>query len=233
VDSRSWFINEESFAGPEHLDSEYVQRYDRKAGFDPASELAKLKELGLGAGTTLVDIGAGTGEMSLAAAEICDRVYAVDVSAAMLDALRAKAVEHHATNLQIVHAGFLTYEHRDEPVDIVYTRHALHHLPDFWKAIALTRIARILKPGGILKLIDLTFNFEPRDAEEVIDSWLAGARDDPQLGWTRAELESHLRGEYSTFTWLLEPMLVRAGFLILDAAYDDSLVSASYTCVRE
>ncbi len=233
MDSRSWFINEESFAGPEHLDSGYVQRYDRKAGFDPTFDLTRLRELGLGAGTTLVDIGAGTGEISLAASEKCDLVYAVDVSAAMLDALRAKAVERHATNLQFIQAGFLTYEHRDELVDFVYTRHALHHLPDFWKAIALTRIARILKPGGILKLIDLTFNFEPGDAEQVIDSWLSGAPDDPSLGWTRAELEIHLRGEHSTFTWLLEPMLTRAGFVILDAAYADSLVSTSYTCVRQ
>ncbi len=37
-------------------------------------------------------------------------------------------------------AGFLTYEHRAQPADIVYSRWALHHLSDFWKSVALRRM---------------------------------------------------------------------------------------------
>lgn len=33
---------------------------------------------------------------------------------------------------------------------------------------------------------------------------------------SRAEMEDHVRDEPSTFTWLIEPMLVRARFEILD-----------------
>ena len=44
----------------------------------------------------------------------------------------------------------------------------------------------------------------------------------------RADLEEHIRDEHSTFTWLLEPMIERAGFTIEQAAYSDDLFSASY-----
>jgi hypothetical protein len=35
------------------------------------------------------------------------------------------------TNLDCVQAGFLTYEHIGPPADGVYTRNAIHHLPDY------------------------------------------------------------------------------------------------------
>lgn len=229
---RSWFIDEQEYAGGEHLDSEYVKRYDRKAGLDAADELANLANRGLGPGSVLVDLGAGTGELALAAAKICGQVVAVDVSPVMVEAMRAKARARGVMNLEIVQAGLLTYESQRHPVDFVYTRHALHHLPDFWKTIALGRMSRILKRGGTLRLIDLVFSFEPNEADHVIAAWLAGAPKNPELGWTRGELELHLRQEYSTFTWLLEPMLMRAGFEIVDAAYARSKVHASYTCVK-
>ena len=50
-------------------------------------------------------------------------------------------------------------------------------------------------------------------------------------GWPRSELETHLREEHSTFTWLFEPMLAQAGFTISEAGYTPSRTHASYTCV--
>jgi predicted alpha/beta hydrolase len=38
-------------------------------------------------------------------------------------------------------------------------------------------------------------------------------------GYTRDDLAQHVRTEFSTFRWLLEPMLSRAGFEILTADY--------------
>ncbi len=76
-------------------------------------------------------------------------------------------------------AGLLTYVHTDPPAAGVYTRNVLHHLPDFWKAMALSRIARMLQPGGILRLKDLIYDFEPSQAEAVFGLWLDGAAQDP------------------------------------------------------
>jgi len=127
----------------------------------------------------------------------------------MLAMTKAKAEELGLTNVEIARAGFLSYEHRGDPADFVYSRNALHHLPDFWKAIALARVADMLRTGGVLFLRDLVFHFDPSDAGGVIEDWLARAPARPEEGWTRPELATHVREEYSTFSWLLEPLLER------------------------
>lgn len=227
-----WFLDELAHAGGEHLDPDYVLNYDRKAGADPADDLAVLRDLGLRESDTLVDLGAGTGAFAMAAAPYCHRVVAVDISPVMLARLRRKAEQAGVGNIECVRSGLLTYEHQGAPADFVYSRHALHHLPDFWKALALVRIAAMLKPGGVLYLRDLIFSFEPEDAEHRIEAWLAGASEHPNLGWTRAELETHLREEYSTYSWLLEPMIEHAGFTIQSAQHSASRIYSAYTCLK-
>jgi hypothetical protein len=54
----------------------------------------------------------------------------------MLDQLRAKVAVRGITNIEIVNAGFVTYEHAGRPADFVYSRWALHQIPDFWKSLA-------------------------------------------------------------------------------------------------
>ncbi|HYN87104.1 MAG TPA: class I SAM-dependent methyltransferase [Ardenticatenaceae bacterium] len=232
MDTPDWLPDELRHAGHEHLDPTYVLGYDDKAGTNPADDLALLRELGLNETHTLVDLGAGTGALALAAAPHCRRVVAVDVSPVMLTFLREKAARQEVGNLECVRAGFLTYQHQGDPADFVYSRHALHHLPDFWKAIAIERIAATLRIGGVFHLRDLVFSCEPSETGEVVEGWLATASEQPGRGWTRPELETHLREEYSTFTWLLVPMIERAGFEILNCQHADSRVYSTYICVR-
>ena len=227
-----WFPDELVHAGAEHLDPAYVATYDRKSATDPTEDLTLLRDLGLGEDSVVVDLGAGTGTFALAVAPFCRRIVAVDVSPAMLATVRAQAERLGFTNLEVVHAGILTYEHRGDRADFVYSRNALHHLPDFWKALALERIADMLRLGGVLRLHDLVFAFDPAEAGRTIEAWLRGASARPEDGWTRAELETHVREEYSTFSWLLEPMLEHTGFDIREAQYRPSRTYAAYTCVK-
>ncbi|HEU5348464.1 MAG TPA: class I SAM-dependent methyltransferase [Ktedonobacterales bacterium] len=227
-----WFLDEYAHAGDEHLDADYVLNYNRKTGTNRADDVAVLRDLGLNETHTLVDLGAGTGALALAAAPVCRRVVAVDVSPAMVDFLRQTVEQEGISNIECVQGGFLSYEHQGDPADFLYSRNALHHLPDFWKAIALERMAAILKPGGILYLRDLTFSFELPETEQRIEAWLDAAPKQAEMGWTRPELETHLREEYSTFSWLLEPMIDRAGFDIRHAEHSGSKIYAAYTCIR-
>jgi len=58
----------------------------------------------------------------------------------------------------------------------------------------------------------------------------SGAASDPARGYTREDLERHILSEYSTFTWLLEPMLANTGFNIVTAGIIGSVYGAyTYT----
>jgi SAM-dependent methyltransferase len=232
MDHPLWFLDESAHAGDEHLDPRYVAGYDRKAAMDPTDDAATLRGFGLDGTQTLVDFGAGTGTLVLAAAPLFKRLVAVDVSSAMITRLQEKAAQLGLGNIECVRSSLLTYEHRGDPADVAYSRHALHHLPDFWKALALERIAATLRPGGLLLLRDLVFSFEPGEAARFIEPWLANAAEQPDAGWTRPELETHMREEYSTFTWLLEPIIEHAGFEIREASYSESRIYAAYTCTK-
>jgi hypothetical protein len=104
-------------------------------------------------------------------------------------------------------------------------------VPDFWKGIALDRIRSMLRPGGLLLLRDLVYDFDPADAGAALAGWFSGAVDDPSRGWTASELAEHVRIEYSTYTWLFEPLLERCGFDILEATYTRGAYAA-YVCRR-
>ena len=228
---KDWWLNELTHAGQEHLDEVYVAGYERKAGFDPAEDLDVLSGYGLDADSTVIDLGAGVGTFAIAVAPRCREVIAVDVSPAMIAVLWERIEQAGLQNVTVIEGGFLSYEHRGDPVDFVYTRNALHQLPDFWKGIALQRLAGALCPGGILRLRDLVFDFDPVDANERIEAWLHGAVADPAVGWTAAELAEHVRIEHSTYSWLLEALLARTGFEILDRDYRRSAYG-TYTCRR-
>jgi SAM-dependent methyltransferase len=217
-------FDERAHAGPEHLDLGYVERYDAKAQADVEADLELLRRWGLGPETTLVDLGAGTGLLAAAARPRCRRVVAVDPSPAMVEAIRARGVE-------AVEAGFLTYVHEGGRPQLVHTRNALHHLPDFWKGVALARIRDLLAPGGVLVLRDLVYSFEPAEAAERLEAWFAGAAPTAEAGWTRAELEEHVRTEHSTYAWLLEALLAHTGFEIVEAEHRRGAY-ATYVCRR-
>ena len=221
-----WRLDERTHAGPEHLDPAHVEWYDTKARLELDAALELLRRNGLGPETTLVDLGCGTGLLAAAAAAEARRVVGVDVSPAMLELARARS-----DGVEWVEAGFLTYEHEGDPPQLVHSRHALHHLPDFWKGVALARIHDLLAPRGVLVLRDLVYDFEPAEADRSIADWLAGAAATPAQGWTRGELETHVRDEQSTFSWLLEPLLAHTGFEILERDVRGGIY-ATYVCRR-
>ena len=99
--SMSWIPDEIGYAGLEHLDADYVAGYDAKAQVDPSDDIEILTAHGLGPGTTIVDLGAGTGVFTAAAAATGADVIAVDVSPAMVRHLRSQFADRR--NVTVVH----------------------------------------------------------------------------------------------------------------------------------
>ena len=205
----------------------YDERHRRFRDID-GENAAILARLNLRAADVVGDFGCGTGAFARMAARRARVVYAIDVSAAMLDYVQWKAGEEGRTNIVCRPGGFLTYVHAGPPFDALHTSLALHHLPDFWKQKALDRLAGMLKPGGRLHLMDVVFT--PENCDANIAAWIA--RMETAQGPEIADsLRSHVRKEFSTFAWILEGLLARAGFRI-DSAESSGGVLANYYCTR-
>lgn len=93
---------------------------------------------------------------------------------------------------------------------------------------APARMLALLRAGGVLRLWDVAYNYDPVTAEEQIEAWCSTGGSTVEAEWSRAELEEHVRDEHSTYTWLLEARVQRAGFEIRAAEYSDGGIDAKY-----
>src|SRR4051812_48551715 len=220
MNTTSWQYDEMKQIGVDFNDPAVVAKYDARQGSDLEADRTEAKEWGVASGDLLIEYGPGTGSFVLAAAERGARVIAVDVSPAMLEYARRQVVRAGLDGqVQFHHAGFLTYQHRGELAELVVSQFAFHHLPDFWKSIALGRIFAQLKPGGRFILRDVVFSFPPAEYVARIEAWIDGVCSGPG-SWSRSDLEMHVRDEHSTFGWVLEGMFRQAGFRIDRAEYE-------------
>jgi putative AdoMet-dependent methyltransferase len=228
-----WYYNEMKHAGVDYADVAQVQAYDarhqRFRDYQKASEVI-IEKLGLGPEHVVIDMGAGTGAFALYAAPKCKHIYAVDVSQPMLDYSRQKSEQMGMQNITFCHGGFLTYEHHAEPADAMVSVAVLHHLPDFWKLVGLQRAANMLKTGGRIFLFDVVFPSDMTGYEARFDGWIQSMAEKVGAEFA-AEAETHIRDEYSTFDWIMEGLLNRAGFRIDQAEYMDGF-GATYLCAK-
>lgn len=228
----NWLYDEFKHCGVDYSKVKQAEMYDdRHQKFrdykKEFKEMLEFLELQNAENKTVVDLGCGTGATSLYAAALFKAVYAVDVSDVMIERAKRK-IERDVPNLKFVNAGFLSYEHEGEPVDLVITKAAFHHLPDFWKQIALLRINRILKMGGLLYIHDVVFQFDPQAYVGKINSWISGFEKVAGEEF-KSEVETHIWDEYSTFGWVLKGMLEKAGFAVEKCRSADDFVS-EYAC---
>lgn len=232
-------ISELQYDEFKHVGTDYgsvdeVADYDRrmqKMRDIPKESALILDAFDLAPNSTILEIGTGTGEFAIAASSRCSKVYAVDVSPVMLQYAKRKADDRGAANIDFIHAGFLSYEHKATPVDAVVTQLALHHLPDFWKMVALRRIGGILACGGKLYLRDAVFpSVTVENPATHFDPFIRNIENNAGAG-VAEEIRVHIRDEFSTLDWIMEGMLQRSGFTILDAKYDHGFF-ASYLCKK-
>lgn len=207
----------------ENYDASHADFRDIEAESLRIFDMLKVRET-----DELIEFGSGTGTFAVLAAQRCRQVYAVDVSRTMLDYSKEKAAQAGVSNIEFHHAGFLTYEHKPSPVQFVVTTLALHHLPDFWKGMALKRISNMLAPNGKLYLNDVIL--EETDAIENITALI-----DHQAAvggaFLREDAEAHFREEFSTYDWVMEGLLARSGFTIEDKSNEGGVLG-TYLCSR-
>jgi len=232
--SPKWRYNEMKACGHDYNDKAVAALYDTNhqmfRNYEREAERI-VAAFHCARSATVLDMGCGTGAFAIHAARHYRTVHAVDVSEAMLQNARDKADTLGLSNIVFHQSGFLTYEHKGEPVDAINTVAALHHLPDMWKLVGLHRLASMLKPRGRLHLFDVVFSFDVRQYEARMTQFVQTTGE--QMGPSgRAESQTHLRDEYSTCDWIMEGLLDRAGFEILKADYMNPFL-ATYLCEKK
>src|ERR1700704_2059206 len=164
----------------------------------------------------LADIGCGNGVLACEAALMGAEVDAIDISPAML-ALADLQARDRRVGIRTPPAGMLSFAYQPNSYDLIVSEFTLHHLPDFWKAVALSRIYNALKPGANFYLRDIVFVSMPDGTERDVEQWADFNIKNHDLD--RDSVVSHMRDEYSTFGWVIERMLTETGFTLVSADY--------------
>lgn len=131
-----------------HADN-YVQSADHAQGLS----LSRLVELVRPQPDWIVlDVSTGGGHTAMTLAPLVSRVIATDLTPEMLSAAERYILSRGANNVtfQIADAESLGFQAGE--FDLVTNRIALHHFGDARRAIS--EMARVTKPGGLVALID-------------------------------------------------------------------------------
>ena len=130
------------------------------AAEDAHGELAGRVAAAIGDAATIVDIGAGTGRLSVVCCQAGKRVHGVDVARAMLDVAATKLAD--CPGRWALSVG----DARDLPIDDAWADVAVAgwvfgHFTEFWPDgwtgeldTALAEMDRVVKPGGTEVVID-------------------------------------------------------------------------------
>ncbi|PSO24492.1 class I SAM-dependent methyltransferase [Bradyrhizobium sp. MOS002] len=210
--ARDWYYNERNRMG---IGPAVASIYDSHDDADLRARAA-LKMLGVQRGWRIADIGCGNGVLATEAALMGAEVDAIDISPAMLALAEIYARDRKAP-VRTQSAGLLSFAYRPESYDLIVSEFTLHHLPDFWKAVAMSRIYRALKPGATFYLRDIVYASMPDAVERDVEQWADFEIKNHDV--PRESVVNHMRDEYSTFGWVMERMLTDVGFTVVSADY--------------
>ena len=210
--ARDWFYSQRSRIG---LDTAVASIYDLKDDSDLQARGA-LTMLGVKPGWRVADVGCGNGVMATEAALMGAEVDAIDISPAMLALAEVYARDRKAA-IRTQSAGLLSFAYQPNSYDLIVSEFTLHHLPDFWKAVAMARIFAALKPGASFYLRDIVFVSMPDGSERDVNGW--ADYNIKNHDFERDRVVAHMRDEYSTFGWVMERMLTEVGFTLVSADY--------------
>jgi ubiquinone/menaquinone biosynthesis C-methylase UbiE len=144
---------------PDHMEHSFADAERYAKSFDnPARDAWQMPDrviaaLGLKAGQTVADIGAGTGYFTvrLAKSAAAPKVFAVDVEPTMVEYVQRRAMREGLKNVVAVRAG-ADRTNLPESVDVVLIVDTYHHIPN--RVTYFTALKTLMKPGARLAIID-------------------------------------------------------------------------------
>ena len=126
-------------------------------GKDSAIRKACVELAQINPGDKVLDVGCGTGDLTLEAKKIAGsigEVYGTDASPKMIEQAQQKALRTNAdVTFQVGLVENISFP--DNHFEVVLSSLMMHHLPDDLKSAGLAEIYRVLKPGGRLLIVDM------------------------------------------------------------------------------
>lgn len=144
---------------PDHMEHSFadVEQY-AKSFDDPKRDAWQMPDrviaaLGLKAGQSVADIGAGTGYFSvrLAKSAAAPKVFAVDIEANMVQHLQHRAMQEGLKNIVAVKAD-ASSPNLPEPVDAILIVDTYHHIGN--RVAYFSALKAKMKPGAKLAIVD-------------------------------------------------------------------------------
>ncbi|MFO0913956.1 MAG: class I SAM-dependent methyltransferase [Pirellulales bacterium] len=123
-------------------------------------------------GSVWVDLGGGTGanlEFIADRVPSLGHVYVVDLSPSLLKMARDRVAQHAWTNVSAVEADATLFSPPEGQVDVVTFSYSLTMIPDWYAAI--DNAVRILRPGGILAVVDFYVSRKHPPSEWTRHGW--------------------------------------------------------------
>ena len=138
----------------------WASRYDLVTTLLTLGQARRLRKMTVDlalirSGDTVLDVGCGTGEVTLAAKKYAKQgmVYGIDPAPEMIAVARKKAARKKLDiDFRVGVIEALPFP--DSSIDVVTSSLMMHHLPDDLKIRGLAEIYRVLKPGGRLLIAD-------------------------------------------------------------------------------
>ena len=116
------------------------------------------------------EVGTGTGILALELARLGVAVVAVDHSQAMLDATAAKLQAAGVQGVELRRGDAADLPLEEASVDAAFAHMVLHYLPS--PAEALAEMGRVVKPGGLVVIVDFEEHDREWMREELGVQWL-------------------------------------------------------------
>lgn len=160
----------------ERLQSFYAPQADRYDAFRERllhGRRALVERLDAPDGARVVELGAGTGRNLLFFGDrvrAFGEVFLVDLCPALLERARRRAGDW--SNVRVIEGDAVTWRPA-QPVDVVYLSYALTMIPD-WQG-AIDNAIAMLRPGGVLGVVDFHVSEESPPPGRVRHGWLTRA----------------------------------------------------------
>ena len=191
-------------AASDHFDDEPLAFWDRYGRLT-------VERLALPVGSTVLDVGCGSGASAIPAASIvapAGRVIGVDLAERLLDLARDKAKQQNLRNVEFRHGDMEALGFPDGTFDAVISVFSVFFVPDMKKQVA--ELWRMVRPGGQLAIT----TWGPRMFEPGSGAW-----------WNAVKVHApHLHSAFTPWERITTVEAVRD--LLIDAGVRDPAVVA-------